>query len=323
MKIPLPAGTQWGLVQESSVLLLPLYQELIRQAAQGTVLHNDDTTIKILEIEREILQELENDPDGRTGMFTTGIVATESGREIALFFTGRNHAGENLGEVLSKRDSELGPPIQMCDSLSRNTTGDFESIVANCMTHARRKFVEVAGNFPEECEHVLTELAKVYKNDAISKKQEMSPEVRLSFHKENSGPVINELKEWLQAQLDEKLIEPNSGFGDAIHFLVKHWDKLTLFLTVPGAPIDNNICERILKKAILHRKNALFFKTENGAHAGDLFMSFIHTCELNDIDPFDFLTEVQLHADAADKNPADWMPWNYRQTLQHLHEKPD
>ncbi len=320
MGIPLPAGTQWGLVQESSALLLPVYLEVIRQAAQGTVIHNDDTTIKILEIEREIFQESKSEPGGRTGMFTTGIVATESGRKIALFFTGRDHAGENLEKVLSQRASELAPPIQMCDALSRNTSGDFETVVANCIAHARRKFVEVSDSFPEECEHVLTELAKVYKNDAISKMREMSPENRLSFHKENSGPVMKKLKQWLQAQLDEKLIEPNSGLGDAIGYSLKHWGKLTLFLTVPGAPIDNNICERALKKAILHRKNALFFKTENGAHVGDLFMSLIHTCELNDIDPFDYLTEVQRHADAAVANPPDWLPWAYKAALRRQDE---
>jgi hypothetical protein len=320
MGIPLPAGTQWGLVQESSALLLPVYLEVIRQAAQGTVLHNDDTTIKILDIEREIFEESKSEPGGRTGMFTTGIVATESGRKIALFFTGRNHAGENLQKVLSQRASELAPPIQMCDGLSRNTTGDFETIVANCVAHARRKFVEVADSFPQECEYVLTELAKVYKNDAISKARKMSPEDRLSFHKENSGPVMKKLKRWLQAQLDEKLIEPNSGLGDAICYSLKHWDKLSLFLMVPGAPLDNNICERVLKKAILHRKNALFFKTENGAHVGDLFMSLIHTCELNDINPFDYLTNVQRHADAAVANPADWMPWNYKPALERQTE---
>jgi transposase len=62
--------------------------------------------------------------------------------------------------------------------------------------------------------------------------------------------------------------------------MLKHWEKLTLFLRHPGPPLDNNICERALKKAILHRKNALFYKTVNGAHVGDVFMSLIYTCEL-------------------------------------------
>ena len=66
------------------------------------------------------------------------------------------------------------------------------------------------------------------------------------------------LRDWLTRQLDEKRTEPNSALGGAIGYMLKHWDKLTLFLRQAGAPLDNNVCERALKKAILHRKNALF-----------------------------------------------------------------
>jgi len=86
----------------------------------------------------------------------------------------------------------------------------------------------------------------------------------------------------------------------------------TLFLRQAGAPLDNNVCERALKKAILHRKNALFYKTQNGARVGDLFMSLIYTCQLNDASPFDYLTELQRHADQVGASPEVWMPWNYR-----------
>jgi hypothetical protein len=97
---------------------------------------------------------------------------------------------------------------------------------------------------------------------------------------------------------------------------LKHWEPLTLFLRKAGAPLDNNLCERALKKAILHRKNSLFYKTRKGAHVGDLYMSLIHTCELKDTNPFDYLTELQQHAAELAKHPAAWMPWNYRQTLK-------
>ena len=98
-------------------------------------------------------------------------------------------------------------------------------------------------------------------------------------------------------------------------YLLRHWEKLTLFLRVPGAPLDNNICERALKKAIRHRRNSLFYKTQHGAHVGDIFMSLIHTSELCGANPFDYLTELERHAGEAASNPRDWMPWNYRQTL--------
>ena len=100
--------------------------------------------------------------------------------------------------------------------------------------------------------------------------------------------------------------------------MLKHWPKLTLFLEKPGVPLDNNIAERALKKAIRHRKNSLFYKTRKGAQMGDLFMSLIHTCELNDVNAFDYLTELLRHPEELKQKSSEWMPWNYRDTLARL-----
>jgi len=317
--IPLPSSTQWDLVEKAAALLLPAYRELIRQAAQGDILHNDDTSMKILDLMGLRRQANENDdPSDRTGIFTTGIVSTLEDHRIAAFFTGRQHAGENLADLLAQRAAELSAPIQMCDALSRNTSGDFETIVANCLAHARRGFVEVADNFPEECRYVLETLRDVYRNEALAKERSMSPEERLAFHQAESGPIMDKLKAWLKEQFDQRLVEPNSGLGGAIQYMKNHWDKLTLFLREPGAPLDNNIVERSLKRAILHRKNALFYKTENGARVGDLFMTLIHTCELEGINAFDYLVAVQQHTALVEANPDHWMPWNFRKTLADL-----
>ena len=307
--IPLPASTQWGIVEKASRVLRPVFEELIRQAAQGEVLHNDDTTMKILGLTEDDFKE------DRTGVFTTGIVSVAGGREVALFFTGTNHAGENLATVLKKRASELGDPIQMCDALSRNLPGELKTIVANCLAHGRRKFVDVVVNFPDEVAKVLELLGNVYHNDALARNSKMTKEERLRFHKEKSAPHMAELETWMSEQIDERLVEPNSGLGEAITYMQNHWDKLTLFLRVPGAPIDNNIAERLLKKAILHRKNAYFYKTQNGARVGDLYMSLIHTCELNKVNPFDYLTELQKHAMELETSPDLWMPWNFPDAL--------
>lgn len=72
-------------------------------------------------------------------------------------------------------------------------------------------------------------------------------------------------------------MEPNSGLGQAIGYMLKYWEKLTLFLRVPGAPLDNNVTEGALKRAIQQRKNALFYRSENGARVGDLFMTLSYT----------------------------------------------
>jgi len=300
--IPLPAATQWEIVRRSAGLIAPVFAEMIRQAAQGRLFHNDDTTMKILSelgLSGPSTGSDPTDASQRKGVFTSGIISVLEHIRIALFFTGHRHAGENLLALLKQRACELDPPLQMCDALSRNMPGELDTIVGNCLVHGRRQFIDVANNFPQECLYVFKILKDVYKNDDEAKRQAMSDEQRLHFHQEKSGPKMDELARWLAEQFEQRKVE-----------------KLTLFLRQPGAPLDNNLCERALKKAILHRKNSYFYKTQNGARVGDLFMSLIHTCELNGVNPFDYLTELQKHADELSSHPDRWMPWNYRQMLQ-------
>jgi len=322
--VPLPASTQWEIAEKTAAMVKPAFEELIREAAQGDVVHNDDTTMKILalmgqEASTEALADPPETPRAeRTGIFTSGIVSTREGRTIALFFTGRKHAGENLAAVLAQRAAALGPPIQMCDALSRNVSGPLKTIVANCIAHARRKYVDVAPHFPDQCRFVLETLAAVYNNDAHCKQQRSSAAERLIFHQTHSGPLMTTLENWLAEQLAQRLVEPNSGLGQAISYMRKHWPELTLFLRQAGAPLDNNIAEQTLKRAILHRKNALFYKTAKGAYVGDTFMSLIHTCGLAGANPFDYLTALQKHSAALAQNPEQWLPWNYRETLARI-----
>lgn len=320
--IPLPASTQWDLVKEGAEKLKPVFQELLRTAAQGDVLHNDDTNAKILELMKERKDDAErNGKSGkRKGTFTTGIISTSEEHKIALFLTGPNHAGENLAEVLALRDKELAAPIQMCDGLSRNKPGEFERILSNCNAHARRKYVDVTVNFPEECRYVLETLGEVYKHDAEAKDLNLSPQERLLLHQEKSGPLMDDLEKWMKKQIDERMVEPNSGLGGAIEYMLERWKPLTLFLRVPNAPIDNNNVERALKKAILHRKNALFFKTRKGAEVGDMWMSLIYTSEINGETPFDYIVALLKHYKEAANTPGDWMPWKFCATLAKIKE---
>jgi transposase len=328
--IPLPSSTQWDIVEDLAEEIEPVFEEFLRRAADGEIVHNDDTTVKILELMGERARQAALEDDGceesaedstesskakRTGLFTTGIVSIRGDQKIALFLSGRQHAGENLKDVLIRRTKELPPPIQMCDALSRNLPGELQTILGNCLTHGRRQFVDVADCFPEECRHVLESLAAVYHNDALARERNLSPQERLDFHQRESGPTMEELHLWLEQQIEQRLVEPNSSLGGAISYILKRWEKLTLFLRVAGAPLDNNIVEQALKKAILHRKNALFYKTCHGAHVGDVFMSLIYTCELCGANPFDYLTELKRHAGELSAAPQNWTPWNYRQTL--------
>ena len=322
--IPLPASVQWELVRDA-VGRGPgdAYQQVLREAAQGDLMHNDDTPMRILELSGKLQKDQpvhEDDPQ-RRGVFTTNILSVAEGRPtISLFFTGARHAGENLRDVLIKRLADLPPPMQMCDALSRNIPRELKTTVANCLSHGRRNFYELADTFPSEVLHVLRCLRIVYRIDGRAKRKGLSADDRLRLHQARSGPVMQHLQQWLQRQFDERKVEPNSSLGKAITYMLRHWEKLTLFLRVRGAPLDNNICEQALKMAIRHRKNSLFYKTRRGAAVGDLYMSLIHTCYHAQVDPLDYVTQLQRHHQRVEASPGDWLPWNYRQQLANTME---
>jgi hypothetical protein len=214
--------------------------------------------------------------------------------------------------------------IMMSDALAANAVGldDEKEILANCLTHGRRNFVKIIDKFPKDCHHVISSIGTVYHHDDLSKTLGHTDEERLAYHQEHSGPVMVDLKVWLDAQVAEKKFEPNCPMGKAIAYMRSHWTALTLFLRLAGAPLDSNIVERVLKNVVLHRKNSLFYRTASGAKTGDTYMTLIQTCQRNDINPWDYLTELQRHHEAVKASPADWLPWNYKATLELLREPP-
>ena len=288
-------------------------------AAQAYLLHHDDTKARLryLPTTCRTNEVDKHTPDkDRKGRYTTGIVAKYQDQTIVLFQTGRRHAGENLGRLLDDRDPVQGPPLVMCDALSRNIPTNHPIRLCNCNTHARRQFVDIVDIFPAQCTHIIEVMRDIYKNDALTKEQNLSAAQRLVYHQEHSKPLMADLREWLQQQLEDKLVESNSSLGDAIKYMLRHWPALTMFLQVEGAPLDNNIVERALKMVVLHRKNAYFYRTPRGAHVGDIFMSIIATCAHAGVNPMEYLVALQKNATRVRAAPDQWLPWNFHLALK-------
>ncbi len=317
MGTPISPSTQYMLISGALPKIGPVYDYLVKLAAQGKVAYFDDTSMRILDFVRP-------EGDKRTGIFTTGIVSVHEAFEIALLFTGRNHAGENRIEIIKEREPDLPAMIMMSDALAANFVGldNEKEILANCLTHGRRNFVRIIDSFPTDCHHVISAIGTVYHHDALSKEAGHSDDERLAYHQEHSGPVMADLKVWLDEQIVEKRVEANSPLGKAIAYMRSHWTALTLFLRLAGAPLDSNVAERVLKNVVLHRKNSLFYRTASGAKTGDIYMTLIQTCQRNGINPWDYLTELQRNHLAVKESPADWLPWNYKETLKLLREPP-
>lgn len=310
---PLSDSTQWYLIEQLAGYCYAVFNVLKRLAANGHVLQNDDTTLRILEIIKQIKAGTIGE---RTGMYTTGIIAEYEEHQIALFLNGQQHSGENVGDLLKHREPEKEPIIQMCDALSANIPKEIKTILSNCLSHGFRKFEELRDHFPTECLIIMRLLSRVFKYDQETRN--MSPNERLSYHKEYSKPLMKELEQYMSALLSGGRIEPNSELGKAIKYMRRHWLKLTRFLTIAGAPIDNNVVERALKIAIRNRKAAMFYRTVYSAGIGGMITSLIYTCDLAKQNPHHYLIALQKHQSKVLAKPEDWLPWNYQDTMARL-----
>ena len=288
--------------------LFPIYKEMRRQAANGKVFYGDDTPTRILELMKE---NQEKKPGERVGMQTSGIVVrTEEGHYIALYMSGRKHAGENLEELFEMRSGELELPIQMSDALASNWSGEKKRIQAVCLAHARRKFWEIRSFYPNECGYVLERIGQVYQNEEATK--EMSPEERLEYHRTQSSPIMEELREWMEREMAEKKVEPNSSLGKAIKYYLKNYPGLSAFLRHAEAPLDNNQAERALKPVVMIRKNSYFYKTGHGANVGAIILTMITSCRLNGTNVWNWMVSVLKRSSEVSGNPAAFLPWVYK-----------
>ena len=317
LSLPMAATTQWDLVESVGDCAYPVFFALEEKMANGDSIEHDDTHVKIQDVMRD--NKLKPDKE-RTGMYTTCIKGTADGHPVCLYYTGIQHGGENVGRLLSKRNTSLPPIRQMCDALAANVAKEYKTILCNCLAHGRRKFKEIELDFPEECDYVLEQFGQIYKHDAITKASNMSAIERLAYHQKHSLPIMNDLWDWMQKQFDNKLVEPNSGLGKAINYMKNHWEKLTRFLWVAGALIDNNLVEQALKLIIRIRKNAMFHKSKHGAFIAAMLLSLIATCELAGKNPIHYLTELQKNKSSVFKQPHLWFPWNYEAMIHNTEQ---
>lgn len=312
--LTLPEGTQWRMISQVSTSCGFIMDELIREAARGDLLMNDDTKMKVNDLinksQVEPSSEQHSTKNAKTSTRTSTVISkNKDGRKITLYFTGEKLAGENLATILELRDDTLAPPLHMCDGSSHSLvkTSDVEQLF--CLTHARRGFFTLYKAGKKELEYVIDLFAKIYEADR--KTEDLTPEERLQYLKKHAQAQVTQIKEWMTAQIVEKKVEPNSALGKHIKYCEKRWPELTKFLTIPAVPLTNDETERKIKTAVVHRKNSLFYKTEKGALTGDRIMSVIQTCYDNGINAADYLTALQTNRSKVIENPAAWLPWNY------------
>lgn len=335
--VPLPPSTQIKMMEPLRKPAEAVFSVLAKLSGNSHLVIPDDTGIRLLDMERgkvkkpcadisangtapkpELLRPQKVDKETKKGprATTTAIVSKTNDHTICLHYTGFDQAGENLAKILVHRSDGQGPPIQMCDALAANFCPEFITLLGNCLDHARRQFYDFDVLYPSEVNCILSRLSDVYGFDAEAKRLGLDDEERLTWHQMYSAPVIGEL--WLCIKSLKQALMPNSDLVRPLNYLLKHWDELTLFLRVAGAPLSSAEVERLIKRCIRHRKNSLHYKTLRGARFGDLMMSLIQTCRYEQVSAHDYLTALCCHADLVVKEPENWLPWNYHEAIQDL-----
>jgi hypothetical protein len=315
-----PDATQWDQVEQVGDCAHPIFKYFERLAAQGEVIYQDDTPARILSLideNQEAAAQAHANDEGpsRTGMYTTALIVQVGERRICLYYTGRQHAGENLTALIQRREPQRGKPLVMSDALASHSAEEERLIRCHCLAHGQRKFSELEDVFPAESAVVTEALKLVFEHDEEARVRQLSAAERLVYHQTYSAPIMATLKGWLEHQTAERLVEPNSSLGKAIAYLLGHWETLTRFLTVAGAPLDNNVAERALKLCIRQRQNSLFYATEHSAYIASLLTSVIATCLQAGVNALEYLVAVQEHRQAVFAHPAAWLPWNYPAAL--------
>ena len=317
--VPVPDATQWDEIETVGDCAYKVFEQMEREAAQGALIFQDDTAVRILSLMQENRDRVAaaqaqglSRTNERTGMHTTALAVQVGEHTAILYYSSRHHAGENLQGLLDKRAAGLAKPLAMSDALSSNAVADESMLIrCHCLAHGRRKFSDLEAVFPHECKMVLDVIGQVFDHDEQAREDGLSPAARLAYHQAQSQPLMDGLKHWLDKQIDDHLVEPNSSLGKAIGYMRMHWETLTRFLSIPGAPIDNNLAERVLKLFIRQRKNSLFYKNPHSAYIASVLTSLIATCIYAGVNAVDYLVALQEHRRAVFVNPAAWLPWAY------------
>jgi hypothetical protein len=317
--VPVPEATQWDQSEQVGDGAYKVFAHLEREAAPGGVSLHDDTAVRILALLKEnhaLLTAAQAQglatPTERPGMHTMALVVQVGEHTAMLYDSSRRHAGANLQRLLEHREAGRDKPLVLADALaSKALTEEAAGIRCHCLAHGRRQVSDLAAVCPSACQVVLDVRRQVFDHDEHPRQAQLSPEARLAYHQAHSRPLLDERQRWLRQHVDERLVEPNRALGQAIGSLQKPWATLTRFVSVPGAPLDNNRAERALKLFLRQRKNSLFSTNEPSASIASVLPSLIATCLCAGGNAVAYLVALQEHRREVLAHPAAWLPWAY------------
>ncbi len=287
--IKLPASTLTDWISASCTLLDPLYEVLRKHVLSSNYLQADETPIKVLD----------KDKKGTTHRGYHWVYHAPQER-LVLFDYREGRGREGPGDCLKDFKGHLQTDGYI-------VYDDFDKkpgiTLLNCMAHARRKFDEAKDNDLVRASHVLSEMQKLYALERQGKENELSESELYQLRQQEAVPILNGLKQWLLENYKDVL--PQSIIGQAIFYSLQRWDKLNIYTTDGRLRIDNNLVENAIRPVAIGRKNYLFAGSHNGARRAAMLYSFLGTCKMNNVNPFEWLRDVLIRIPDYSVNKLD------------------
>ena len=305
MKLPISTLADW--ISGTCHLLEPLYELHRKLVLSSDYLQADETPIKVLDKDKKAR------PTG-----SSGRVATHRGyhwvyhapvSRLVLFDYREGRGREGPNECLRDFSGFL-----QTDGYAVYEDFDKRSNITllHCMAHARRMFDQALDNDKQRAGYVLTEMQKLYAVEQEGRDKSLSLEELYTLRQEQAVPVLENIEAWMMETYPQVL--PESTIGKAIGYSLKRWDKLSLYTTDARLQIDNNLVENAIRPVAIGRKNYLFAGSHNGARRAAMLYSFLGTCKINNVNPFDWLRDILRRIPSHSVNkldqllPNNWTP---------------
>lgn len=184
--------------------------------------------------------------------------------------------------------------------------------LVGCLTHARRKFEHALANDKPRAEKVLCWMQQLYALEREAREKCYTSQQRYELRKEKACPILNELKQWLEAEQPKLL--PKSAIGKAVQYLLARFQFISRYLEDGRLELDTNLVENAIRPVALGRKNYLFAGSHSGAKRAALVYSLLISCKLQGINPYEYLQDVLERLPAHPVNrltdllPHRWKP---------------
>ncbi len=305
MKLPISTLADW--ISGTCTLLEPLYEVHRKQVLSQPYLQADETPIKVLDKAKKAR------PNGSSGRGTTHRgyhwVYHAPLSRLVLFDYREGRGREGPNECLRNFSGYLQTDgYAVYDDFDKRAN----ITLLHCMAHARRMFDQALENDKVRAEYVLTEMQKLYAVEQVGRDKSLSQEQIDALRQEQAIPVLENLKVWMTQTYPQ--VAPESTIGKAIFYSLKRWDKLSLYTTDARLQIDNNLVENAIRPVAIGRKNYLFAGSHNGARRAAMLYSFLGTCKINNVNPFDWLRDILRRIPSHSVNkleqllPNNWTP---------------